>query len=222
VAGLALGREEIRALYRKRAENYDLTANLYYLIGFRERAFRKKAVRALDLGRGDTVVEVCCGTGLNFPLLQKRVGPEGRIIGVDLTEDMLAKARRRVEEKGWRNVELVKSDAALYEFPDGVDGIISTFAITLVPEYDSVILNGCRALKPGKRLAVLDLKMASGLASKLAPLLVLLTRPFGVTRDLEERRPWESVGRYMEDVSVEKLYLGFAYIAVGTRGGGRP
>jgi ubiquinone/menaquinone biosynthesis C-methylase UbiE len=215
---LAFGREEIRALYVKRACNYDLTANLYSLIGFRETAYRRLAEGALRLNPGDTVVELCCGTGLNFPLLQERVGPEGRIIGVDLTADMLDRARRKMEENGWSNVELMQSDAADYCFPVGVDGIISTFALTLVPEFDRIIRDGCRALKPGGRWVVLDLKMPSGWTAGLAPMFIFLTRPFGVTKDLAERHPWESMQKYLNDVKVEDFYLGFAYISSGTRG----
>jgi len=143
----ALNKKDVSTLYRKRARRYNFTANLYYLVGFREHAFRKKAVDALNLKNGDTVVEIGCGTGLNFSLLQKAVGPEGKIIGVDLTEEMLVQAKNRIKDKGWNNVELVHSDAAQFQFPDGIDGVISTFAITLIPEFDEVIRNGCKSLK---------------------------------------------------------------------------
>ena len=136
---MPLSKSEISTLYGSRARHYDVTANLYYVLGFREWSYRKKAVRALQLSPGDTVVEIGCGTGLNFTLLQETVGPTGRIIGVDLTEAMLAQARERVERAGWDNVEIVHSDAAEYDFPVGVNGILSTFALTLVPEYDQVI-----------------------------------------------------------------------------------
>jgi len=53
-------------------------------------------LKALDLHPGDTVVEVGCGTGLNISLLQSEVGPEARIIGVDLTDSMLERARKRM------------------------------------------------------------------------------------------------------------------------------
>lgn len=202
-------REDIINIYRKRAKHYDTIANLW--IG----AYRKKAVDALNLQRGDTVVEIGCGTGLNFSLLQQAIGPDGKIIGVDLTDAMLAQARKRVEEKGWANVELVLNDAASYKFPEGIDGVISTFALTLVAEYDKVIQNGCRALKPGKRWVVLDLKMSSGRGSWLAPLLVFLTRPFGVTIELAERHPWESINKYLRNTSMTELYMGFVYIAAG-------
>ncbi|MEW6586284.1 MAG: hypothetical protein AB1442_11825 [Nitrospirota bacterium] len=65
---MALLKDEIVALYRKRAGYYDFTANLYYLMGFREQAYRKKALRMLNLKNGDTVVEIGCGTGLNLPM----------------------------------------------------------------------------------------------------------------------------------------------------------
>ncbi|RJP69327.1 MAG: methyltransferase domain-containing protein [Candidatus Abyssobacteria bacterium SURF_17] len=210
---------DIIHLYNRRAKRYNFTANLYYLIGFREQAYRKLAVKRLNLKPGDTVVEIGCGTGLNFPLLQQAVGIRGRIIGVDLTDAMLAQAGRRVAENKWSNVELVQSDAASFHFPDGVDGIISTFALTLVPEFDQVIKNGVDALSPGKRWVVLDFKLPSNRLAWLAPLGIFITSPFGVTRDLANRHPWESIEKYLTRTSFEELYAGFAYIATGEKRG---
>ena len=142
---MALGKSQLTRLYRKRARFYDWSAQLYYLIGFREWAYRKKAVRALRLRPGATVVEIGCGTGLNFRLLRNEVGSTGRVIGVDMADAMLVKARERVDAREWHNVELVRSDAASYPFPDGLDGILSTFALTLVPEYEEIIARGARS-----------------------------------------------------------------------------
>ncbi|MBW7886287.1 MAG: class I SAM-dependent methyltransferase [Caldilineaceae bacterium] len=211
-------KDEVVDLYRKRARRYDFTANLYYLIGFREWAYRRRAVEALRLRRGDTVVEIGCGTGLNFPLLQEAVGPEGRIIGVDLTDAMLEQARSRVAENGWSNVDLVLSDAASYHFPAGIGGIISTFALTLAPEYDQVIARGSRALAPGKRWVILDFKLPANWLASLAPLLAFLTRPFGVRLEMADRHLWESIERYLPNSRLIELYGGFAYIAEGKRG----
>jgi ubiquinone/menaquinone biosynthesis C-methylase UbiE len=209
--------EHITKLYRRRAKNYDVTANLYYLIGFREWAYRRRAVKALDLRPGDTVVEIGCGTGLNFSLLEKAVGPTGKIIGVDLTDAMLDQARQRVIDNGWPNVELVHSDAAAYQFPKSVDGVISTFAITLSPEYDRIIRNGAEALLPGKHWVILDFKLPTKEVARLAPLGVAITRPFGVEMEYAERHPWESFRKYLVGTSLTELYFGFAYIAVGER-----
>jgi ubiquinone/menaquinone biosynthesis C-methylase UbiE len=215
-----LDKKAIASLYRRRAGHYNFTANLYYLIGFRETAYRRKAVESINLRRGDSVVEIGCGTGLNFPLLEHAVGPEGKITGVDLTDEMLEQARRRVKENGWSNVELVQSDAAEFQFPENAGGILSAFALTLVPEFDTVIRNGCRALIPGKRWVILDLKMPSGPLSLFAPVGIFLTRPFGIQKELAERHPWESIRTYMTNASIVELYGGFAYIAAGERGTG--
>ena len=150
---MALSQPELRG---RRARHYDFTANLYYLLGFREWWYRKQAVRALRLAAGATAAE-------------------------------------RTRRKGWKNVELVRSDASSFAFPNEIRGILSTFALTLVPEYDQVIERGARALAPGGRWVVADLKWPKGWAGRLLPVLLPLFAPFGVTRDLAERHPWESV-----------------------------
>src|SRR6202011_4677406 len=107
-----------------------------------QRIQRLRAVQALGLRKGDTVIDMACGTGLNFPLLQQAVGPGGRIVGVDLTDAMLARAQDRIEANSWSNVSLVEADAAVFDFPAGVNAILSTYAMTQVPECAEVIAHG--------------------------------------------------------------------------------
>ena len=205
------------SVYRKRAKRYDRSTLLLYLAGFHHWAYRKRAVEFLASCQGDTVVDIGCGTGLNFSLLQQRVGPSGKIIGVDLTDAMLDQAVERVTAHGWSNVELVKSDAADYVFPSKVGGILSTFALTLVPEFDKVVKKGAVALQPGRRFVVLDFKRPSGwLMNKAAPFLArLLTGPFGGNIEMASRKPWQSLQKYLTLIQFASLYLGGAYIATG-------
>lgn len=149
-------KEELIDIYRKRARGYDTSGISSF------EAQRKKAVTLLELKRGDVVVDVGCGTGLNFAFLEEAIGPEGKIIGVDLTDAMLEQARKRIADQGWQNVELVQSDATQYEFPDQVAGIISSFALTFIPHCEQVILNGCQALAPGRKWVVLDMAWPKG------------------------------------------------------------
>ena len=210
-------KSQIRDLYKKRAANYDVLANLYYLIGFRENKYRKIAVEKLDLEQGDTVVEIGCGTGLNLRFLRNAVGEEGKIIGVDLTEEMLLKARERSEAKGWHNIKLVYVDAANYEFPHKTNGVLSTFALTLIPEYEEVISRASLTLNSQGKMVVFDLKKPDQWPFWLVQLGVLITKPFGVTLDLSERKPWEAMSKYFAKVTMHELYGGFAYIAVGEK-----
>ena len=212
---MTLDKRSIALLYRRRAKLYDFSANAYYLLGFREFAYRKIGVKALNLKKGDTVVEIGCGTGLNFSLLSKQVGPKGNIIGVDLTPEMLEEADKRIRRNGWQNVKLVHSDAAVYSFPEHIDGILSTFAITLVPEYDRVIQKGAAALSPNARFVVVDFKKPEKWPMWIIKLFVILTRPFGISLDIADRHPWESVARYMTIVEFRELYFGGLYLCVG-------
>lgn len=214
-------RNRIIDIYRKRAKNYDFTANLYYLFGYREWAYRRMAVEALHLKPGDTVVELACGTGLNFPLYQAEVGPHGRIIGVDLTDAMLAEAQERVRQNQWQNVTLVHSDALLYQFPGTVNAVISTYALSLIPESAQVLKNSAAALVPGGRLALLELQVPENWPEWLAKVAVNLMKPFAVTDEWLARRPWKTirktVGDLFSDMAMTERYLGLTYIIAGEK-----
>lgn len=210
-----LTREEVRDVYDRQARIYDFAVWFYYLAGMRIVRWRRMVVDALGLRPGDTVVEIGCGTGLNFSLLQKAVGPDGKIIGVDISDAMLDRARARVRAAAWRNVELVCCSASEFSFPDNLGGILATGVLTYEPEFDKVIERGTKALSPGRKWAVLDYKMPGNWLCHLAPLFVALGSSFGVSKDLMERHVWESVERHLESTRMQELYGGFVYIASG-------
>jgi demethylmenaquinone methyltransferase/2-methoxy-6-polyprenyl-1,4-benzoquinol methylase len=216
--------ERLIETYRKKAKHYDVTSRLYPAPGYPQRAQRIRAVRALGLRHGDTVVDMACGTGLNFSLLEKVVGPGGRIIGVDLTDAMLARAQDRVKANGWSNVSLVQADAAGFEFPAGVKAILSTYAMTQVPECGEVIAHGARALSGGGRWVVLDLKVPGNTPAWLAQLGTATVRPFAAIDEWLMRRPWEAIRAAMQaelaDSSWTELFFGTAFLAAGSRGNG--
>ncbi len=213
-------REHLIETYRKKAKHYDVTSRLYPAPGYPQRAQRLRAVRALGLRTGDTVIDMACGTGLNFPLLQQAVGPAGRIIGVDLTDAMLARAQDRIKANGWSNVSLVQADAAGFNFPAGIDAILSTYALTQVPECAEVIAHGTAALAAGGRWAVLDLKVPGRTPGWLAQLGTATVRPFASIDQWMMRRPWEAIRAAMQeqlaDFSWTELAFGSAFLAAGS------
>jgi demethylmenaquinone methyltransferase/2-methoxy-6-polyprenyl-1,4-benzoquinol methylase len=201
-------------IYRQRATDYD-ASGIHGL-----EPFRGQAVHALNLSRGDKVVDVGCGTGLNFALLEEAVGPEGKIIGVDLTDAMLAQAQRRAAEHNWHNIELVQHDATQYEFPSHVDGIISAFALTFIPDCARVIRSGCQALTPGRKWVVLDMRWPDRIPPWLRHGLFFLAS-WGITGDVIRRRPWQTVWQTIEqhlvDPELKLFWMGFLYLASGTQ-----
>jgi len=211
----AFSTSEIQARYQRLAGAYDRSIILLRLCGFRERRYRRLAVAAVALQPGDTVIDLGCGTGRNLALLRAAVGAHGRVIGVDLTEAMVEQARQRVHAAGWQNVKLVVADAASYAFPNGVNAVLSTFAVTLAPTYDDILRRAAAALAPGGRLAVLDLKLPERWPTWLVRFAAWLNRPYGVTLKLGERHPWESVRRYTEERAFREFYFGALYLSVG-------
>jgi ubiquinone/menaquinone biosynthesis C-methylase UbiE len=214
-------REHLIEVYRKKAKYYDITSRFYPVPGYPERAQRRRAVQALGLRPGDSVVEIACGTGLNFPLIEEMIGPDGRIVGVDLTDAMLARARDRIKTKGWSNISLVQADAADFDFPTEVDAILSTYALTQVPECAEVIGHGAAALSGGGRWVVLDVKVPADTPRWLARLGTAIVRPFASIDEWIIRRPWEAIhvamGKELADLSWTELFFGTAFLAAGSR-----
>jgi demethylmenaquinone methyltransferase/2-methoxy-6-polyprenyl-1,4-benzoquinol methylase len=149
------------------------------------------------------------------------IGPDGRIVGVDLTDAMLAHAQDRIETSGWSNVSLVQADAAHFDFPTEVDAIVCTYALSQVPECAEVIAHGTAALSAGGRWVVLDLKVPDNSPGWLAQLGTALVRPFASIDEWVMRRPWEAIRAAMQqelaDLSWTELFFGTAFLAAGSR-----
>jgi demethylmenaquinone methyltransferase/2-methoxy-6-polyprenyl-1,4-benzoquinol methylase len=214
-------REHLIETYRKKAKHYDITSQFYPVPGYPQRAHRLRAVQALGLCPGDNVVDIACGTGLNFSLIEQVIGPDGHIVGVDLTDAMLAQAQHRIETHGWSNISLVQADAADFDFPTQVDAVLSTYALTQVPDCGEVIAHGAAALSGGGRWVVLDLKVPDNAPRWLAQFGIALVRPFGSIDEWIERCPWEAIREAMQDtladLSWTELCFGTSFLAAGAQ-----
>ena len=144
----------IRRTYDSRAPLYNAIVRVLSFGGDSE--YRRAAVQALDLKPGDRVLDIGCGTGLNFRDIAKAVGPTGLVVGTDLSHGMLS------EVEGRPNLRLVQAAASQSVFkPATFDAILSTYVISTI--LDEEILGPlCRALKPGGRLVIADDTMPPG------------------------------------------------------------
>lgn len=125
---------------------------------------------------GETVLDLGSGAGIDCFLAAKRVGPNGRVIGVDMTTEMVERARRNASEGGFSNVEFRLGEIEHLPLGDAeVDLIISNCVINLTVNKAQVLREALRVLRPGGRLLVSDLVLGTSLPPHLAHNMKLLT-----------------------------------------------
>ena len=110
------------------------------------------------LGEGETVVDIGSGAGIDSLIAARQVGPDGRVIGVDMTDEMLGKSRQAASDGGFENVDFVHGLSESLPVEDGwADVVISNGVINLSPDKVAVFAEVHRVLKPGGRFQIADI-----------------------------------------------------------------
>jgi len=192
--------------YRSRARIYDLELLLFEPV-------RQRAIDLLHLKHGDRVLDVGCGTGLSFTAVEGLIGPEGSIVGVEQSPEMLERAGARAAENNWQNITLISSSVEEAAIPLAADAALFHFTHDIM-RTPNALANVASHLKPGARIVAAGLKWAP---ARAMPLNVLVwNAALRSTSTLEGlARPWSHLEPLLSQLEIEQMLGGTVYVASG-------
>ena len=191
-----------RARYNALAGAYEVLLRLASL-GQVDRLYRAIA-DALDPLPGGTLVEFGCGPATLTPYLVPKVGSAATIIGIDIAEKMIGRARRKAERLGWHNVRFERGDALDYAPTSPLDAVVFCLSLSTMSDCDRCLERASSMLRPGGQLLILD--SIPERSRPFANLLIQLKAPLVGARPTA--RPLEFASARLEGARVRRLFGG--------------
>jgi len=199
---------------------YDVVAPVYdRAIDRTYLPYRQVAIKALKLQPGFNVVDIGCGTGLNFKLILNEVGTNGTLIGIDSSTKMLNRAFRKVDRNSWRNVHLMQLDArrltreylaAITGSSIVINSIICTLGFSVFSDWQAVFRKSFDLLESGGSYCVMDL-FNDKVTSRTRIVSILANSD-------NSRRFWEPLKERCKNYSEERYPLSHGYVVVVAMG----
>jgi SAM-dependent methyltransferase len=198
-------------------ERYGALAERYHQRTVTGTHFRRYAVARLVPLPGEVILDVGCGTGLNFAAIRDAIGPSGRLIGIELNPRMLDVARALIDRRGWANVEVVEGDVAEVDIPVMADAALLC-AVHDVMRSPPALANVRDHLRDNGRMVAGGPKWASW--RRLDGLSVNF-KTWRMNRDCVTTfegfsRPWSHLHQFVDNLVVDRIFHDGGYIASGT------
>ena len=177
---------------------------------------RQKAVASLRLPPGGRVLDVGCGPGGSFPFLVEAVGPQGKVIGIEISPMHSELARDRFAANGWTNVEVITKPAKDAELEGKFDGLL-LFAAPDVYGSETELSNLIPHLGSGARVAAFGAKLATrGVGRLLNPVIKTLYKLSFSTTPPPSPEPWTTLARHLVDhLEITEYFFGLIFLVTG-------
>ena len=201
--------ELIKKKYRRNADYYDFVTQAFSQI-------RSRAIAQLGLKPGETVLDFGSGTGLSFALIEQAIGPSGKLIAVELSPAMLAKAKEKIARYRWENIILLEANAEEMDLPpESVDAVLSFYTHDVMASRRAVE-RAIQTLRPGGRFVAAGSRRVGGAGGWLLDLITLAYAQTAITRPLTVR-PWQQLTELLGLLKVQHYLLGTSYIACAVK-----
>lgn len=195
--------------------HYDLPISHFF------KKYKRIACLNSSLKIGDRVLVFCCGTGLDFSYILKKIGPTGTIVGVDFSNDMLSIARKKVKKNNWNNIELIHADVTEIgsELDKDFDAAICTLGFSIIPEYEKAYNNMLSHVKSGGEIIIGDAQYASGWKAFFNPIIIFMGKRFGATKEGHKNslKLCTKMKNELIDVKRKTFFLETYFICIGKK-----
>ena len=210
------GSIKIEEIYAgKVAEKYDFSLPPFFTI------WKKKAFHDSSLKSGDIVLVFCCGTGLDFPHILKKIGKDGKIIGVDFSSEMLKKTKEKIRKNNWENIELIEADITKFEDKLDIkaDVGVCTLGMSIIPEYKSAYYNLLSNIKKHGEIIIGDMQLASGWLARLNPVTISLAKKYGGTYEGHQNslNLYSLMKKELTDLIKKEFFFKSYYYCIGKK-----
>lgn len=181
------------------------------------KSVRKKAVESLELKSKDRVLDAGCGSGGSFQYLYQKVGPEGEIIGVEISPMTVINTKKRIARNKWYNVHVIEADANIVNLSGKFNGLL-TFAAPDVFASENALSNILPYMEERARVAIFGAKISNrrfGWLLNGALRLAFSKLSFPSTPTIENK-PWIVLEKYTETLHIDEYFFGWMFLAYGT------
>ena len=197
------------------AKKYDMSMG-HFFARLKEKAFKESTLKT-----GDHVLVFCCGTGLDFLHILRRIGEEGKITGVDFSGKMLKRAAEKISRNNWSNIELVHADVTRFEnkLDPKADAGVCTLGLSIIPEFRSAYYNLLSNIRVGGEIIIGDMQLASGWQAHLNPLTISMAKRYGGTLEGHQNSLELSslMKETLDNVRKEEYFFRAYYFSIGKK-----
>lgn len=207
--------KKVYSYWGKKRTLYNLSSKISFF-GY-DNFLRNRVIDLMRLKKGSRVLDVACGTGLNFKFIENKIGNNGEIIAIDYVKEMIEAAEKEIKSNQYKNIRLIKEDAARMNFPNNYfDGIVSTLGMTAIPDHFEALKRCRKMLRPNGKIAILDgkysdLKYAKFLVNSLLK-IIRLEDTWDPKKDVIK-----DFGKLFKIIQIKKYFFDTIFILIGEK-----